>query len=97
MIKSRMSNIFLRQLLGTKKYIWLYAKRLHSNDLKTEGWRVLRFNTNQVKESTSEYCISLIAKNINRLGGLKEGQCVARKINLKNPDYVQLSLFDNNG
>ncbi|MCI5193595.1 MAG: DUF559 domain-containing protein [Candidatus Electrothrix sp. AU1_5] len=70
---------------------------LRDNDLKTEGWRVLRFNTNQVKESTSEYCISIIAKNINRLGGLKEGQCVARKINLKNPDYVQLSLFDNNG
>ncbi|XOF32397.1 MAG: endonuclease domain-containing protein [Candidatus Electrothrix sp. YB6] len=67
---------------------------VRDNDLETQGWRVLRFNTSQVKESTSEYCISTIAENINKLGGTKEGNSVKRKINVKQPVGVQLELFD---
>ncbi len=67
---------------------------LRDNDLKTEGWRVLRFNTSQVKESTSEYCIPTIAENINKLGGIKEGKFITRKIDLKQSGGVQLKLFD---
>lgn len=67
---------------------------VRDNNLKTEGWRVLRFNTLQVKESASEYCVPTIVKNINRLGGLKEGESAQQKINLKEPGFVQLNLFD---
>ncbi|MDM8524296.1 DUF559 domain-containing protein [Desulfococcaceae bacterium HSG8] len=67
---------------------------LRDNELKTEGWRVLRFNTSQVKESASEYCIPTISKNINKLGGIKEGKFIARKIDLKESGGVQLELFD---
>jgi very-short-patch-repair endonuclease len=67
---------------------------VRDNDLKTEGWRVLRFNTLQVKESAAEYCTRTIVKNINRLGGLQDGKSARRKINLKESGFVQLNLFD---
>jgi very-short-patch-repair endonuclease len=68
--------------------------KLRDNDLKTEGWRVLRFNTSQVRESVSEYCISTVAKNINKLGGIKEGKFINRKIQLDSSAPKQLNLFD---
>jgi very-short-patch-repair endonuclease len=43
---------------------------LRDNDLQTEGWKLLRFNTHQVKEEMGEYCIPIIVENIKRLGGL---------------------------
>lgn len=55
---------------------------LRDNDLVTEGWRVLRFSTKHVNESTQDYCIPTITQNINRLGGLKEGKFSARRIDL---------------
>lgn len=67
---------------------------LRDNDLKTDGWRVLRFNTSQVQEETTEYCVSTIAKNINKLGGIKEGKFISRKIDLKPVGGYQLGLFD---
>ena len=68
---------------------------IRDNDLKTEGWRVLRFNTLQVKESAAEYCAKTIVKNIDRLGGLQEGESARQKIRLKESGFVQLNLFDN--
>jgi len=67
---------------------------LRDNDLKTEGWRVLRFSTSQVQENMSEYCIPTIAENINKLGGIKEGEFIKRKIDLKQSGGIQLGLFD---
>lgn len=67
---------------------------LRDNDLETEGWRVLRFNTSQVRESASEYCVSTVAKNINKLGGIKEGKFINRKIDLDGSPREQLKLFD---
>jgi very-short-patch-repair endonuclease len=66
---------------------------LRDNDLKTAGWRVLRFNTKQIQEQMFDYCIQTITQNIDGFGGLDEGRLVPRKI-LLNVDSVQTSLFD---
>jgi very-short-patch-repair endonuclease len=67
---------------------------LRDNDLKTEGWRVLRFNTGQIREQLSEYCLDTIIKNINRLGGIKEGKFFSRKFSSESGGGIQLELFD---
>ena len=68
---------------------------LRDNDLETTGWRVLRFNTPQIREEMAEYCLPTIVENINRLDGVDEGRLVARRIDLDAPDGVyQLGLFD---
>lgn len=65
---------------------------LRDNALKTEGWRVLRFNTRQVQEQMADYCIPTVVENINRLGGLDRGRSASQKIIL-NDKPGQLELF----
>ncbi|WP_448563524.1 endonuclease domain-containing protein [Trichothermofontia sp.] len=45
--------------------------RLRDNALTTQGWRVLRFGTQQVQEQAGEYCVKTIAANIEQLGGMQ--------------------------
>lgn len=66
---------------------------LRDNDLKIEGWQVLRFNTKQIQEQAADYCVSTVAETINNLGGVDEGKVIPRKINLDSGSY-QPSLFD---
>lgn len=57
---------------------------LRDNALKTDGWRVLRFNTRQVQEQIADYCVPTVVKNINRLGGIAQGQSsISKKIVLE--------------
>ncbi|MBD2181816.1 DUF559 domain-containing protein [Planktothrix sp. FACHB-1355] len=65
------------------------------NDLQTNGWHTLRFNTYHIQEKMSEYCLPTIIENINRLGGLKEeGRVFPRLIKSNSSDeFVQLTLF----
>ena len=68
---------------------------LRDNDLETLGWRVLRFNTFQIREEMDEYCVPTVVENVNRLGGLEEGGLVPRRIDLDAPGGLQqLTLFD---
>ncbi len=62
------------------------------NALGTAGWRVLRFNGMQIREEMQEYCLPIIAENINRLGGIDEGRGIPRELYLEGS--VQLSLLD---
>ncbi len=48
--------------------------RLRDNALTTEGWRILRFGSQQVWEQAGEYCVKTIAKNIEQLGGVQTPQ-----------------------
>lgn len=65
------------------------------NDLQTEGWYTLRFNTYHIAEKMSEYCLPTIIENINRLGGFQEdGRSFPRLIKSdSNAEFVQLTLF----
>lgn len=67
---------------------------LRDNDLATAGWKVLRFTSQQINEEAATYCVSRVAENINRLGGLDEGRVIPRKINLDVSGPYQPSLFD---
>lgn len=69
------------------------ADNLRDNALKTEGWRVLRFNTQQVQEQMAEYCVPTVVENINRLGGIDQGKnAVPKKIMLADKPG-QMELF----
>ncbi|MEM7534857.1 MAG: DUF559 domain-containing protein [Chloroflexota bacterium] len=68
---------------------------LRDNSLETRGWRVLRFNTKQIREEMVEYCVPTILENINELDGVDEGRVLTRKFDLKTQENVrQMSLFD---
>jgi very-short-patch-repair endonuclease len=68
---------------------------VRDNTLKTVGWRVLRFNTPQIQEKMTDYCIPTIVENINNLGGIEESKFMPRKIDLDAPGGTyQPSLFD---
>jgi len=51
---------------------------LRNNAVATAGWQVLRFNTQQIREQTVEYCVPEILKTINRLDGLQEESAAPR-------------------
>lgn len=68
------------------------ADNLRDNALKTKGWRVLRFNTQQVQEKMADYCVPIVVENINRLGGLNDENVEYKKIAL-NRSLEQLELF----
>jgi very-short-patch-repair endonuclease len=67
---------------------------LRDNALKTAGWKVLRFNTLQIQEQCQSYCLPIIAENINKLGGVEEGNILPRKIDPEGTGTYQLSLFE---
>lgn len=69
---------------------------IRNNDLASDGWKVLRFSTLQIKEKMADFCVPNIVKTINNLGGLEEGRIVPQTIDLNSSTnrYRQLSLFD---
>jgi very-short-patch-repair endonuclease len=68
---------------------------LRDNDLETAGWKLLRFNTSQIREAMAEYCLPTIVENIDRLGGLEEQRVVPRKVSLDAQEgQRQLNLFE---
>ena len=66
---------------------------IRDNSLKTSGWEVLRFGSSQIREQAADYCVSTVAKNINRLDGPEEGRVIPRKITPGDGAH-QMSLFD---
>lgn len=45
---------------------------IRQNDLEARGWHVLRFNSHQVHEELSSYCIPQLAKAVSYLGGISK-------------------------
>ncbi len=67
------------------------------NDLETGGWKLLRFNTWQLNEQMTDYCLPTIVENLRRLGGVADGRLVPRDIHADPAAPSQLSLFDDQG
>ncbi len=68
---------------------------LRDNDLTGQGWSVLRFNGQQVRESAVEYCVPAIMKTSNHLGGIVTGGIMPRAFDPDNPGGPrQLALFE---
>jgi very-short-patch-repair endonuclease len=67
---------------------------MRDNALKTAGYQMLRFSTKEIRERLNSYCIPTIAKNINRLGGIKING-IPHKIDLSMPEGIyQRNLFE---
>ncbi len=61
---------------STKKRI--VSDDLRDSDLETLGWRVLRFNSKHIHEQMQDHCLTTIMKNIDKLGGVAEGDAPSR-------------------
>ena len=64
------------------------------NDLQTVGWRILRFNTLQIREGMTKDCVPTIVDTVNRLGGVDNGTVPSRVDRAGGESYLQLGLFD---
>jgi len=66
-----------------------------NNDVESQGWHVLRFNTKQIQEECAEYCLPRIQDTITALGGLSSDGLVPRQFIEKNGESIQqLALFE---
>ncbi len=65
------------------------------NDLNASGWHVLRFNSMQINEEITSYCLQNIEQAINHLGGITSEGMVPRKFFFTPEGFAQqLSLFE---
>lgn len=66
-----------------------------NNALGAQGWQVLRFNGQQIREDLAEYCIPKIAETINQLGGISDDGPAPRTFHAAGKRITQqLTLFD---
>jgi len=65
------------------------------NALVSDDWRVMRFNTMQIREQMENYCVPHIAKTVSELGGLDQSIEAPRQYIPTSEGVVQqLMLFD---
>lgn len=65
------------------------------NALETAGWKLLRFNTKQIREEMTEYCLPIIQENIKQLGGVTDPTASLTATDSNVPlDWQQLMLMD---
>jgi very-short-patch-repair endonuclease len=68
---------------------------LRDNDLETHGWRVLRFNTLQIREQMARYCLPTVTQMVDKLGGLNGDRLVPRRVGAERlGGWRQPSLFE---
>ena len=68
---------------------------IRNNAMAHMGWKVLRFNGQQICEEMQGYCIQEVEKTINTLGGLSDNGLVPRVFYQQgNQTIQQLSLFE---
>jgi hypothetical protein len=63
--------------------------------LASKGYQVLRFNTTEVREELTSYCVPKIVETVNRLGGaLDQSGPPIKYINTDAGIARQFSLFE---
>ncbi|MFC2031431.1 endonuclease domain-containing protein [Chloroflexota bacterium] len=68
---------------------------VRDNDLKAEGWQVMRFTGRQIREGMTDYCLPKVTKVINSLGGLSDRGMMPRRLYRTGEGYAeQLRLFE---
>jgi len=73
-----------------------YASKdnIRSNDLSSQGWNVIRFNSNQIGEQLQTYCIPQIKTNINNFGGIKIDETFSKRFLQYKSDSHQGDFFE---
>ncbi|HUS69731.1 MAG TPA: DUF559 domain-containing protein [Anaerolineae bacterium] len=65
------------------------------NDLVRTGWKVIRFDGQQIRERAAEECIPVVMETINGLGGLTTEGLLSRKFDPDHPEAPrQLAFFE---
>jgi very-short-patch-repair endonuclease len=71
---------------------------LRNNDLQALGWSVLRFNTAQIRESISDYCVPKVVETVNGMGGIaRDGDLPERLQERLIDGSYQLDMFTHEG
>ena len=66
-----------------------------NNDITSDGWQVLRFNTQQIRKEMASYCVPRITDTVNKLGGLEMLTDAPRKYYSTGDGIVQqMTLFN---
>ncbi len=71
------------------------ADNRRQNALTSAGWRILRFDTHQIREQMASYCIPEVQDTIEELKGVADDGLVSRRFYVL-PDGAaqQLTLFE---
>jgi very-short-patch-repair endonuclease len=65
------------------------------NDLQSTGWRVIRFNGQQIREEMASYCIPQVVEAISHLGGASNEGMIPRGLSYSADGVAQqLALFE---
>lgn len=68
-----------------------------NNALGAQGWHVLRFNGQQIRESLADYCLPQIVQTVNRLGGLADDGTAQPTLAVSCDGIAQqMTLFEDN-
>lgn len=65
-----------------------------NNELTSNGWNVIRFDSNQIHEKMEVYCLPTIMTNINKLGGIEFDDSSMKRFLKHNPDQVYPNYFE---
>jgi len=60
---------------------------------RNQRLKLLRFNTSQLHDKMTDYCLPTIAKNVKGLVEISEGRLISRDVQLDANTPTQLSLF----
>ena len=73
-----------------------YASKdnLRNNDLTSNGWSVIRFDSLQIREKMGTYCLPTIMTNINKLGGIDFDKTSMERFKKHNPDLTYPTYFE---
>ena len=66
---------------------------LRNNNLTSDGWNVIRFDAQQIRERMESYCIPTIKVNVNKLGGIDFDNESMRNFFKYNPEIFYPSYF----
>lgn len=67
---------------------------IRNNDLTSNGWSVIRFDSQQVHEKMETYCIPTIKVSINKLGGIDPDESAMERFLKQNPGAAYPTYFE---
>lgn len=67
---------------------------IRNNDLTSNGWNVIRFDSQQIREKMESYCLPTIMTNVNKLGGIEFDKPSMERFKKQNPGLSYPTYFE---
>lgn len=68
---------------------------IRNNDISSQGWNVIRFNSHQIREKINFYCIPQIKSSINNFGGIEIDEYFSKRFEeFREDGNYQYNFFD---